>query len=181
MTYVYKCEHLAFYIGLIFSTCFTTENNNSNINKYWRPSTIGRLCQRFHYLKANGIGEGSPNELSRASPWGVQGQLMAVICLEDDICRYSDLSSRGQFLYFSGHLFRWNIIFSHVHIKIHTIRSWKWIWYSKQFYIEYKLRNVQELLFNVLDKHCWTICSLTCFTFSYIGLKTDRTSFTQKS
>jgi len=25
MTYVYKCEHLAFYIGLIFSTGFTTK------------------------------------------------------------------------------------------------------------------------------------------------------------
>lgn len=93
MTYVFKCRHLAFYVDLIFLHSLHNENINSNMNKYWPPATIWRLCQRFHYLKANGIGQDSPNELSSASPWGVQGQLMAVICLEADTCRHLDFSS----------------------------------------------------------------------------------------
>jgi hypothetical protein len=31
--------------------------------------------------------------------------------------------------------------FTHVDKQIHTIISWIWIWYSKQFYMEYKVQN----------------------------------------
>ena len=50
-------------------------------------------------------------ELHRASPCGIQGQLMVVFCLEAETCRYLDFSSHVQFLYLSLHLFRWNIFF----------------------------------------------------------------------
>jgi len=35
----------------------------------------------------------------------------------------------------------------HVDKQIHTIRSWIWIWYWKPFYVDYKLQNMEGLLF----------------------------------
>jgi hypothetical protein len=80
----------------------------------------------------------------RMSPCGAQMQLLAAICLQADTCMHPDCS----FLPTCDSL-KYKIY--HVDKQIHTIRSWIWIWYWKQFYVDYKLQNMEGLFFNYLS------------------------------
>ena len=125
----------------------TQKHNTTQKSKKMRSNMgltkIQVLAKRKQFL----VGEDSQSSIHRStlrmSPCGAYRQLMAAIYFESDTCMHQECSFHAQFLYLYRHLIRWNIKFIMLISKCHTIRLWIWIWYSKQFYVDYKLQNIK--------------------------------------